>query len=139
MNKPVYNLIQAYYTFFNQGNFAEFLNLLSEDVIHEINQGEVQIGKAAFSQFMDHMNRCYQEQVKDLCIMVDANGQRAAAEFMIEGVYIKTDAGLPEAKNQKYSLQVGAFFAIANNKITRITNYYNLNDWLKQVNSWTQN
>jgi hypothetical protein len=41
---------------------------------------------------------------------------------------------LPEAKQQHYRLPVGAFFSIKNNKISRVTNYYNLQDWISQVN-----
>ena len=58
---------------------------------------------------------------------------KAAAEFIIEGVYFKTDVGLPEAKEQKYRLLCGAFFDIENYKIKRVSTYYNIQDWLKQV------
>jgi hypothetical protein len=30
-------------------------------------------------------------------------------------------------------LPAGAFFEIADGKLTRISNYYNLNDWIAQV------
>lgn len=66
--------------------------------------------------------------------MANDDGSRAAAEFIIDGTYIKTDTGLPEAKHQTYRIPVGAFFVIENGKIKRITNYYNLKDWLAQVN-----
>ena len=46
------NLIQAYYEAFNQQNMQNFLDCLTEDVIHDINQGERQAGKSAFSKFM---------------------------------------------------------------------------------------
>ena len=42
--------------------------------------------------------------------MVDATGTRAAAEFMVEGEYLATDAGLPPARGQRYRLPAGAFF-----------------------------
>jgi hypothetical protein len=47
-------------------------------------------------------------------------------------VYINHDAGFPKATGQKYCLPAG-FFEIADNKITRVTNYYNLEDWIAQV------
>lgn len=50
-----------------------------------------------------------------------------AAEFTIEGVYLVTDKGLPEASGQQYSLPCGAYFSInKDGKISRVTNYYNL-------------
>lgn len=127
------NLIKQYYDAFNRQDMKTILNCLSENVIHDINQGSCQKGRDAFSKFMDHMNRCYKETVEDLIIMINEDGTRAAAEFIIEGTYLATDTGLPEAKQQHYRLPVGAFFSIENNKISRVTNYYNLQDWLNQV------
>lgn len=127
------NLIKQYYDAFNRQDMKTFLNCLSENVIHDINQAGCQKGKDAFSKFMDHMNRCYKETVEHLVIMVNEDGTRAAAEFIIEGTYLVTDKGLPEANQQHYRLPVGAFFNIENNKISRVTNYYNLQDWLSQV------
>jgi steroid delta-isomerase-like uncharacterized protein len=53
---------------------------------------------------------------------------------VVLGEYIKTDEGLPAAKGQTYRLPAGAFFEIRDNKVARITNYYNLQDWIAQVN-----
>ena len=33
-------LVQAYYAAFNAGDMPVFLDLLAEDVVHDINQGE---------------------------------------------------------------------------------------------------
>ncbi|WP_407651864.1 ketosteroid isomerase-related protein [Halopseudomonas oceani] len=110
-----------------------FLALLSDDIVHDINQGERQTGKAVFAEFMDKMNRCYREQLTDLVIMVSADGRRAAAEFVVNGEYLADDEGLPPAKGQKYVLPAGAFFDVKDGKVARISNYYNLNDWIAQV------
>jgi len=126
-------LIENYYAAFNGGDMETFLNLLTEDVIHDINQGRREVGKAAFTQFMSGMNTSYKEQLVDMVIMASADGQRAAAEFVVLGEYLKTDEGLPEANGQKYNLPAGAFFEIRDNKVARITNYYNLEDWIAQV------
>jgi steroid delta-isomerase-like uncharacterized protein len=79
------------------------------------------------------MDRSYQEQVEDLVVFTSDNPNRAAAEFYIRGKYIATDEGLPKATGQTYHLRIGAFFEITNSKISRITNYYNLADWMKMV------
>ena len=68
-----------------------------------------------------------------MVVMASANGLSAAAEFVVLGEYIKTDEGLPAANGQKYKLPAGAFFEIRANKVARITNYYNLQDWIAQV------
>jgi steroid delta-isomerase-like uncharacterized protein len=133
MNLDSINLIQSYYTAFNNGDMGTFLSLLTEDVIHDINQGKREVGKEAFAQFMDCMNYNYKEQLADMVIMATADGSRAAAEFTVLGEYLKSDEGLPAAKGQKYCLPAGAFFVIRDNKVARVTNYYNLQDWIAQV------
>lgn len=127
------NLVENYYAAFNGGDMDAFLNLLTDDVIHDINQGKREIGKDAFTQFMACMNFNYKEQLVDMVVMASADGLRAAAEFVVLGEYIQTDEGLPSASGQKYKLPAGAFFEIRDNKVARITNYYNLEDWIAQV------
>jgi steroid delta-isomerase-like uncharacterized protein len=134
MNQDSIKLIEQYYAAFNKGDMDTFLNLLTDDVIHDINQGRREIGKDAFKQFMGGMNNSYKEELVDMVIMATPDGARAAAEFVVLGEYLKTDEGLPEAKGQKYRLPAGAFFEIRDNKVARITNYYNLQDWIAQVN-----
>ncbi len=129
------NLVESYYAAFNGGDMDTFLNLLTDDVIHDINQGRREVGKEAFSVFMGGMNTNYKEQLVDMVIMASADGTRASAEFVVLGEYIKTDEGLPEAKGQTYRLPAGAFFEIRDNKVARITNYYNLQDWIAQVSA----
>jgi len=126
-------LVNAYYAAFNAGDMPAFLALLSEDVIHDINQGERQMGKAKFAAFMDKMNGSYRERLADIVVMQNAEGTRAAAEFTVHGQYLASDEGLPPAKGQTYVLPAGAFFYIHCGKIARVTNYYNLNDWIEQV------
>ncbi len=125
--------IRAYYDAFNAGDMDRFLALLTDDVAHDINQGARQTGKDAFAKFMDHMNRCYKEELTDMVVMVNEDGTRGAAEFIVNGTYLSTDEGLPEANGQTYRLPAGAFFEIRDGKVARISNYYSLPDWIAQV------
>lgn len=133
MHAPTKALIQRYYDAFNRGDMAAFLSLLTDDVVHDINQGGRETGKAAFAKFMEQMNRSYQEKIVDLAVMTDEGGNRAAAEFTVLGTYKVADAGLPPARGQQYRLPAGAFFEVRDGKVARVTNYYNLQDWLRQV------
>ncbi|WP_395753507.1 ketosteroid isomerase-related protein [Prosthecobacter sp.] len=126
-------LIQTYYSTFNAGDRKAFLALLTDDVVHDINQGGAETGRAAFEAFLVRMDRCYREQVCDLVVFASEDGTRGAAEFFIEGEYLSTDEGLPPASGQRYRLRVGAFFDLLDGKVRRVTNYYNLEEWLKQV------
>lgn len=133
MSNSIISLIEQYYAAFNQQDMSTFYSLVTDDVTHDVNQGDREIGKEAFKHFMERMNRCYKEKITQLNILTNQNGDRAAAEFVVEGTYAATDKDLPEANGQKYTLPGGAFFEIREGKISRVTNYYNINDWLRQI------
>ncbi len=129
------DIIQHYFDAFNAGDTDAMLSLVSEDVEHFVNQGEVRTGRAAFAEFCSHMGVSYREELRDMVIFASEDGTRAAAEFTVHGEYLQTDPGLPEAKGQRYVLPAGSFFALEGSKITRITTYYNLQDWIRQVSA----
>lgn len=126
-------VIDHYYTAFNAGDKEGILACLADAVAHDINQGEREIGKAAFATFLDRMDTAYAERLSDIVIMANDIGTCAAAEFIVHGVYKAADEGLPPAHGQKYELPAGAFFELDGELITRVSVYYNLTDWIAQV------
>ncbi|CUB05525.1 ketosteroid isomerase-related protein [Marinomonas fungiae] len=135
MSQATVQLLQKYYEAFNAQDMDTFLSLLTDDVIHDINQGDREVGKDTFSAFMDRMNKNYKETIVDIVVMSNEAGDRAAVEFTVLGEYLATDEGLPEANGQTYKLPAGAFFDIRDGKVARVTNYYNLEDWIAQVSA----
>lgn len=125
--------VKLYFDAFNAGDIGGMLDCLSEDVAHHVNEGHVRFGKDKFAQFCEHMNRCYREELADMVIFDAMGGTRAAAEYTVNGTYLETDAGLPEARGQSYRLPAGSFFSLEQGLITRIVTYYNLADWTAQV------
>lgn len=123
--------IQAYFDAFNRHDAEALLATLSDDVVHDINEGPTEVGKAAFRAFKAHMDDCYLEQIRDLVVMT--NGEVGAAEFVVEGKYLKTDAELPEARGQTYAIPCAAFFTVRDGLITRVTSYYNLRGWIQAI------
>lgn len=126
-------LIQTYFDAFNAGDTKAMLACLSSDVAHHVNEGDIRIGREKFAEFCAHMTRCYRENLTDMVIFVNEDGTRAAAEFTVNGTYLATDAGLPEANGQTYKIPAGSFFDIRDGKISRVTTRYNLSDWTAQV------
>lgn len=126
-------LVERYYEAFNRGDAEGMLALLGDDVVHDINQGPRQIGVPAFRAFLGRMARAYRETLSDIVVMASDDGTRAAAEYVVHGAYLATDEGLPEARGQTYVLPGGAFFTIDGGRIARVTNYYDLEAWLRQV------
>lgn len=129
------SLIAAYFDAFNAGRTDDMLDLLHDDFEHHVNEGKIRRGKALFAEFSDHMTDSYRENLTDLVIFADDSGTRAAAEFVVNGTYLKTDPGLPEARGQTYRLPAGSFFTLMDGKIARVTTYYNLADWVAQVSA----
>lgn len=129
------DIVQQYYQHFNQGNWEGMLGLLSEDIRHEVNQGDPRIGLELYRAFLQHMDDCYEEKLTDLVFFTEPEGRRVACEFTVNGVYKKTDGDLVEAHGQRYVLPAGAFLEVADGKITRVTTYYNLPLWIKLVSA----
>ena len=126
-------LVALYYDAFNALDFETMLGCLAEDVVHDINQGSRETGKDTFRAFMGRMDSAYSEQLRDMMVMASEDGSRAAAEFTVHGIYRQADEGLPPAHGQSYVLPAGAFLTVRDEKITRVSTYYNLADWIAQV------
>lgn len=133
MRDATLTLIRDYYAAFNAGDWEGMLALLHEDVVHDLNQGPRETGRDTFRQFLARMNRSYREQLHEIRLCASDDGRHAAAEYRVHGEYLATDEGLPEARGQRYVLPGGAFFDLREGRIARVTNYYNLQDWLRQV------
>ena len=127
--------IDAYYAAFNAGDTEGMIACLTPDVAHHVNEGGVRIGTDKFRDFCAHMSCCYRERLTDIVVMISQDGTRAAAEFTVNGEYLATDEGLPEAKGQTYVLPAGTFFSLEGCKISRVVTYYNLADWTAQVSA----
>ncbi|WP_243040825.1 ketosteroid isomerase-related protein [Dyella sedimenti] len=127
------DLIARYYDAFNRADWEAMLACLADDVAHDINQGHRETGRDTFRRFLERMNRCYREQLRDIVVMAGADDTRAAAEYVVHGEYLADDEGLPPARGQRYVLPGGAFFDIRGGRIARVSNYYNLQDWIAQV------
>ncbi|MEC3862052.1 ketosteroid isomerase-related protein [Mesobacterium sp. TK19101] len=125
--------IQRYFEAFNSKHIDGMLECLTSDVEHHVNEGQIRVGRVKFADFCAHMDHCYDEELTDMVIFVNEDGTRGAAEYIVNGIYKATDAGLPEATGQTYRLPAGSFFSLKDGKISRVVTYYNLADWIRQV------
>jgi steroid delta-isomerase-like uncharacterized protein len=132
------SLIRHYYDCFNKGDIDGMLACVTDDVIHDVNQGERRVGKERFHAFCARMAHHYKENLENIAVMTAPDGSRAAAEFNVHGTYLQSETGLPPAEGQTYVLPAGTFFAIKGGKIARVTTYYNLTDWIMQVSGKLQ-
>lgn len=135
MTQAARDLITRYYTAFNAGDAQGMLDCVTDDIEHRVNEGGIRRGKELFAEFCSHMGVSYREELKDMVIFANDDGTRGAAEFVVHGTYLKTDPGLPEAVGQTYILPAGGFFDIRDGKIARVTTFYNLSDWIRQVSA----
>ncbi|SEJ18492.1 conserved hypothetical protein, steroid delta-isomerase-related [Dyadobacter koreensis] len=127
------DIVKQYYNAFNEKNFEGMLALLHPEVRHEPNQGEVRVGIEKFTEFMKMMDDSYEETLTDMVFFTEPTDKRVSVEFVVNGIYKKGDEGFPEAHGQKYVLPAAAFLEITDEKISRVTTYYNLELWIKLV------
>ncbi len=125
--------LERYFAAFNAGDVDGMLTCLTDDVAHHVNEGAVRVGRDQFAAFCIHMNRCYREELTEMVLFSTDDGTRGAAEFMVNGTYLETDDGLPPAHGQIYRLPGASLMTLRDGLICRVTTYYNLADWLKQV------
>ena len=125
--------VRAYYDALNRHDPGGAVALLDDEVVHELNQGPREVGKAAFREFLQRMEYCYSERLHDIFILCSTDGTHAAAEYMVEGEYIADDIGMPPSHNQKYRMPGAAFFALRDGRIQRVSDHYNLQEWFSQV------
>jgi steroid delta-isomerase-like uncharacterized protein len=125
--------LRAYYEALNRNDPAGVVKLLSDDVVHELNQGPREVGTAAFREFLQRMEYCYVEQLIDITYLCSPDGTRAATEYTVVGEYVGDDIGMPPARNQKYRMPGAAFFALRDGRIHRVSDHYNLQEWFSQV------
>lgn len=127
--------LRRYYEAFNAGSIDGMLAELSDEFVHNVNEGSARPGKELFAEFGAHMAESYKENLTDIVLFATPDGTRGAAEFVVNGTYLKTDGDLPTAHGQTYVLPAGAFFSLKDGKITRVTTYYNLAEWIRQVSA----
>ena len=125
--------VQAFFDAINASEFDALLDLLHEDVVHDINEADRQIGKPSFRVHMVQTKGAFDETLSDIAIMPAQDSTRAAAEYTRRGTYLKTTNGLPSASGQAFSLQAGTFFEIEDGLITRVTNYFNKAEFVRQL------
>lgn len=126
-------LIRRYLDAFNASDWDGMLALLDEDVAHDLNEGEREIGRAKFRDFLAGMARHYRETLGDIVVFSTEDGTRAAAEFTVKGEYLSTAEGLPDADGQRYRIAAGQFFDVYDGRISRVTTYYNLAGWIAAI------
>lgn len=126
-------LILRFYAAYNRRDIDGMLECVSDDVVHDVNQGRRETGKAAYRAHLERILRHYRVELRDIVVMSVDDGTRAAAEFVQHGVYQDTEAGLPSASGQRYVLPGGGFFTIHLGKIARIAHHYNLHERAAQL------
>jgi steroid delta-isomerase-like uncharacterized protein len=126
-------LIEDYYQTVLAQDLKGFINLLSDDVVHEINQASTENGKEKFKIFMEDQFSHGKIEIKDMIILTSKDGKYASSRFICSGTYAKSVEGYPPAKGQHWEIPVVSFFKINNGKISQVGVYYNAKEFEKQI------
>jgi len=126
-------VIKDFYKYFNEAASDKLFALIADDIVHQINYGEVMFGKDEFIKYVTtSMNHC-KEHVTDCILMTGENNRSVAAKFTTIGKYFHTDQSAIPAKGQNYELSVINYFEVENGKIVTARCWYDENAWIQQV------
>lgn len=125
--------ISRFFTAFNAGDIEGMLEQMTDDVAHHVVDGTIREGKVLFRDYCEHVMRCYQERVLNLVELETPDHARGAAEYLVQGKYVRTDVGMPKATGQHYVLPGGSFFSFRDGKISRLTTYFNMHELRQQL------
>lgn len=94
----------------NAGDRDAVLSCMSGEVLFDTFEGVREIGRESVRRVLAERASVYRESFRDLVLMTEDSGRRAAAEFTLRGFYQKQANGMPEASGQAFSVPGGAFF-----------------------------
>lgn len=127
------DLIRKFFKHLNAEEWREASLLLSDQILHDINQGPRVIGREPFLKYLVETARYYKEVVSDVFVLSSEDGSRGSAEFYVHGEYLKTHGLLPKAHGQRYEGFHGVFFEIEDQQISRFSHYFNYQSFLEQL------
>lgn len=99
----------------NAGERDTVLSCLAEEVVFDTFEGLREIGRERVRWVLAERGNAFRETFRDLVLMTEESGRRAAAEFTLRGFYQAQAPGLPAASGQAFSVPGGAFFDMEDN------------------------
>jgi steroid delta-isomerase-like uncharacterized protein len=126
-------LIHRFVEAFNDRSIEGMLACVSEDVAFDAASGNRSIGRPEMEAALLHRIRRYREAMADAVVLVSEDGHRAAVEYTLRGAYTETDAGLPAATGQTFSVMGGSFFEVDDGMISRASMYYNVKQLQSEI------
>lgn len=124
-NDRATEVVLAYLSAFNRGDWAAMLALVSDGVVHDFHPGERESGKPAFAAYLRaYAHASEPSQLRDIVVMTSPDGARAAAEYLAYGEATGADGpSRPGVNRKRYMQPGGLFFAIRDGLIERVSNY----------------
>ncbi len=118
----------------NAGDRDATLACLGGEVVFDAFGGGREIGREGVRRVLAERAHAFRESYRDLVLMTETSGRRAAAEFTLRGLYQAQADGLPAASNQPFSVPGGAFFDIEDDgRIARASFMINLAELTRQL------
>jgi steroid delta-isomerase-like uncharacterized protein len=118
----------------NAGDRDGALSCFSGEAVFDTFEGVREIGRERVRWYLAERGRAFGESYRDLVLMTEESGRRAAAEFTLRGVYRAQAEGMPEASGQSFSVPGGAFFDIEDDgRIVRASFVFNALELARQL------
>jgi steroid delta-isomerase-like uncharacterized protein len=118
----------------NAGDRDAVLACMHGEVVFDTFDGQREIGRERVRQVLAERASAFRESFRDLTLMGEDSGRRAAAEFTLRGFYQASVGGLPEASGQAFSVPAGAFFDMEDDgRVLRASFMLNQAELLRQL------
>jgi len=108
-------LVGRYLDSVNRRDAVAALGCLSEDIAHDLPDGTREIGADALRATLAQRASQTDAQMADIVVMASLDGAHAAAEYTLRQEH--------EASGRRAALRAGAFFAIDDGRISRISEH----------------
>jgi steroid delta-isomerase-like uncharacterized protein len=118
---------------FNSGDHGAVIDLCQEDVIHDINGAQREIGTDKLKLHLATAKAHRADKLADVIVLSSPDGSHGALDCTLRGTYVASIDGLPKANGQRYALPAIFMFELDDGKISRFVTHFDMQEWLRQI------
>jgi steroid delta-isomerase-like uncharacterized protein len=125
-------VVRDFYAAYGRRDVEAMMSLVSDDIVEDLSGIGLVTGAQDEREFLSGLLAAFPDLVTEVTRVI-AVGDLVAVEWHRSGTFSGTPwRGLP-ASGKPFVLRGGAFLVVSDNKITRITGYYDTADFARQI------
>ena len=131
-------IVNDYYKAYNNQDVEGQVELMSSNFEHFTNSGKIEKGVEAYRKYAKAVYSDVKEEVYQTHFLIGQDPSHIAVQSRAKGEYLKIDKANPKNPLKKYDIPFAEFFEIQDEKITKLSTYYNELEWKNQVSQSPQ-